>query len=70
MGDAVAGYVIANVLAVLTASVVIAATGRTGKAAETTALPIGLLVLVEFPLWVGYAGVSIWAVEAKGRGRG
>ncbi len=68
MGDAVAGWVIANVAAVIVGSAIIAASGRTGSAAELANLPLTLIALLQIPLWLGYAGVPLVVAHTKGRG--
>lgn len=68
MGDAVAGWVIANVAAALIGAAILSVTGRTGDAAKATNLPLTLIAVLQIPLWLGYAGVPLFVARFKGRG--
>lgn len=68
MGDAVAGWVIANVAAAVIGAGILSATGRTGTEAHIANLPLTLIALLQIPLWLGYAGVPIVVAKVKGRG--
>ncbi len=66
MGDAVLGWVVANAAAAVIGAIVLSATGHAGD--STATLPLALLAVLQIPLWLGYAGVPVWAARTKGRG--
>ena len=66
--DAVIGWVIAQVAAILLGSAILAAFGYTGDAATRENLPITMIALSYPPLWLGFVGVPVWASVTKGYG--
>jgi CAAX protease family protein len=68
IGDAVVGWVIAQVAAILGGTLILAAFGYTGDAAKPDNLPITMIALSYPPLWLGFVGVPVWASVTKGYG--
>jgi len=62
MGDAVAATVIGMVLGTIVASIAVAVSGEP----DVDGLPLWALGVLQIPLWVGLAGVPIWASWKKG----
>lgn len=66
LGDAVAGFVLANLCAVVAGALILAAAGQ-----ETTPvdeLSLTMVAALQVPLWVGYLGAPLWAARRKGHG--
>src|SRR4051794_22464352 len=68
IGDAVIGWVVAQVAAILLGSAILAAFGYTGDKASSHNLPITMIALSYPPLWLGFVGVPVWASMTKGYG--
>lgn len=68
MGDAAIGFLVANLLAALVSTVVLIAFGYVDADGTTGDIPIGMVALLQVPLWVGYLGAPILATRRKGNG--
>ncbi len=66
VADAVAGWVSANVAAVVIGGVIIAAAGYSGV--KTSHYPLWLIAVLQIPLWFGYVGSVVYAGRQKGNG--
>ena len=64
VGDAVAGWLVANIAAVLIGGIIIGAAGYT--AINTDHFPLWLIAILQVPLWFGYLGSVIWAGSRRG----
>lgn len=68
IGDAVVGWILAEIAAVLLGSLILAAFGYTGDRADSDNLPLTMVALSYPPLWLGFVGVPVWASVTKGYG--
>jgi uncharacterized protein len=68
IGDAVVGWVVAQVAAIIGGTLILAAFGYTGDEAKPDNLPITMIALSYPPLWLGFVGVPVWASATKGYG--
>lgn len=66
LGDAAAGYLIANIAALVGGAVILAAAGY--QEASSDEYPLWVRALLQVPLWLGYLGVPWWAARTKGNG--
>ena len=67
IGDAVVGWVIAQVAAIFLGTLILAAFGYTSDESRDD-LPITMIALSYPPLWLGFVGVPVWASVTKGYG--
>lgn len=67
VGDAIAGLLIANLVAAFLGAVILAASGYVDEAADGD-LPLAMIAILQIPLWAGYLGVPLYAAKAKGNG--
>lgn len=63
LGDAALGWLIAVVAQAIAVSAYVGATGE-----DYDALPLGAIALLQVPLWLGLAGMPLYAAAVKGRG--
>jgi uncharacterized protein len=68
LGDAVAGWIIAQVSVVVLGAALVAAAGYSLAGYDAVDVPLWVTGLVMAPLWVGFVGVPVWAAATKGRG--
>lgn len=68
LGDAVAGWVIAQVSVMVLGAALLAAAGYSLTDYDGVDVPLWVTGLVMAPLWVGFVGVPVWAAATKGRG--
>lgn len=66
--DALVGWVLAEVAAMVIGSVILALAGYTGQRATIAHLPLSLIALTYPPLWLGFVGVPVWAATKRGNG--
>lgn len=66
LGEAVAGWIGAEVLGLVAGSIILTATGHAGT--KSTDLPLRLLVIVQIPFWAGLVGAVWFAGRYKGSG--
>jgi len=66
--DAVIGWVLAEVAAVVISGAVLAAAGYTGTKAKLSNLPLSMIALTFPPLWLGFVGVPLFATIRRGNG--
>lgn len=66
VGDAVAGFLLANACAVVAGAVILAATGQ--GATPVNELSLAMVAVLQVPLWIGYLGAPLWAAGRKGHG--
>jgi membrane protease YdiL (CAAX protease family) len=66
LGDAAAGWILAQALAVVAVGIVQAATGRTADQMDDA--PLGVQFLPQIGLWMGLLGVPLLVTRLKGRG--
>jgi CAAX protease family protein len=59
--------VIANVAAVVLGALILAAGGYADEGVSGD-LPLGLIAILQIPLWAGYLGVPLYAARTKGHG--
>lgn len=67
MGDAAAGWLIAQGAALVLGALILTLLGY-GAGTTTDDLSLGAIALTYPPLWLGFIGVPIWAAAPKGRG--
>lgn len=67
LGDAVLGFVIAQLAALVGGALILIAAGYTDGDAIDVA-PLSVLFLLQIPLWLGYGGVPWWVSRTKGYG--
>lgn len=67
MGDAVAGWLLAQLSALVLGAFILAALGYPSGARQED-LSLGAIALLYPPLWIGFVGVPIWVAATKGRG--
>jgi len=58
---------VANVVGVVIGAVIIAVTGNTDEIVDGD-LSIGMVAILQLPLWIGYLGAPLWAGRARGNG--
>jgi membrane protease YdiL (CAAX protease family) len=66
LGDAVMGWVVAQVFAVLVGGAIVGAAGYDSR--HTDLWPLWLVAVTEVPLWVGLVGAPVYAARVKGNG--
>ncbi len=66
--DAVVGWVLAEVAAVVIGGVILSLAGYTGKRATIAHLPLSLIALTYPPLWLGFVGAPVYAAVRRGNG--
>lgn len=66
--DAVVGWVVAEVAAVLIGGLILAAAGYSGDRATVANLPLTLIALSYPPLWLGFVGAPLLATITRGNG--
>lgn len=66
--DAVIGWVLAEVAAVMISGAMLAAAGYTGKRAQLSNLPLSMIALTFPPLWLGFVGVPLFSTIKRGNG--
>ncbi len=67
LGDAAVGLLIANGAALIIGAVILAATGNIEEGADGD-LSLGMIAVLQIPLWAGYLGVPLYAARVKGHG--
>lgn len=67
VGDAVAGFLIAQVAAIVVGAAILYALGYTQQGSFDDA-PLAHLFLLQIPLWLGYGLYPLWASRTKGNG--
>lgn len=67
MGDAAAGWLIAQGAALVLGALILTLLGY-GAGTTTDDLSLGAIALTYPPLWLGFVGVPIWAATTKGLG--
>lgn len=66
--DAIVGWVLAEVAAVVIGGVILSLAGYTGKRATIAHLPLSLIALTYPPLWLGFVGAPVYAAVRRGNG--
>jgi membrane protease YdiL (CAAX protease family) len=67
IGDAVAGWVAAQLIAIVVGSIILSAAGYRSNV-STSNLPLYLVAILQVPLWAGYLGSVFIAGERRGHG--
>ena len=68
MGDAAAGWFLGVFAATVATSLIAQAAGYSSQDLADGKLPLWAIALSYPPLWLGFAGVPIWAAARKGNG--
>ncbi len=66
LGDAWIGLLIGNVAAVFVGAAILSAAGYAGTDADE--LPLGIIAVLQVPLWAGYLTMPLYAAYRKGNG--
>lgn len=66
LGDAWIGLLIGNVAAVFVGAAILSATGYAGT--DSDDLPLGIIAVLQVPLWAGYLTMPLYAAHRKGNG--
>src|SRR6476469_2193829 len=66
--DAIVGWVVAEVAAMVIGTLILSAAGYTGERATIAHLPLSLIALTYPPLWLGFVGAPTYAAVKKGNG--
>ncbi len=68
LGDALAGWGVAQVSVLVLGGVILALAGYSTQELANDDVPLSVLSLQYPPMWLGFVGVPIWAAATKGRG--
>lgn len=68
MGDAIGGWLLAYLSAMVLGALLYSLAGYTADEIENNELPLTMVALSYPPLWLGFVGVPIWAAATKGNG--
>lgn len=68
MGDALGGWVFAQVLAAVVGGAILLAAGYGNSGRSVSQASMALFALLQTPLWIGFLAAPIWAARTKGRG--
>ncbi len=66
--DAIVGWVVAEVAAIVIGSAVLSLAGYSGERATMAHLPLTLIALTYPPLWLGFVGAPVHAAVRRGNG--
>lgn len=66
--DAVVGWVLAEVGAIVIGSLILSLAGYSGERATIAHLPLWLIALTYPPLWLGFVGAPVYAAVRRGNG--
>lgn len=68
LGDAAAGWILAQVSGALFGAMILAAFGYSLDDAAEGTIPLTMVALQYPPLWLGFIGLPVWAAATKGGG--